>query len=698
MCARSYLRQLRCRGATLIELSIVISLIVILSALYLDYDQRRIHEQIVAQVATEIQSMVDAAMAYQIHEGVWPLDDCIYNAYIEGERSDCNADLVRDFRDINGLRELVASGYLKDKGLSALGIGQFARGKTLFDTQVIMSPVHRIAPAQRTALSTLLSPQAPLFPAEHGRYHTTAYWEIYEPGDSRLLTITSTGTYHPGDAPGLRIRYILPRGDEGPYGCFARDISQRVPNATLVQSLFGVQYEPDPPLLVTGVPDAADVYHPVPPEDLGSCRLATRELAVEVYLRRWEPPTSLPDVEELSYETIFTPQLRLTSAGGAGIPMLLDAMNTGELRLRAAVATLEDVASTDAMIQFAKATTHPTAPLGGIVTLRGVDEGHLAIMSGYVPGGADASRSTFTQTTRDHRHLSSLAFERLDGTHIGLLSADLLSYAYDDSSLSDVAFIDRAITLSVGDAARASRHAGWRAHVSELGTPIAALSPAASLEQSDSLGLRLYNVRNYEVGAIRIYGGRMSIMPGHNFYGSFSSSASLYFVMDSEDDAGLPDSDAYRYPGDGILLNELTVVEGLHYDPPAGTLSSAGVLQSPAQRGDFMRVPLVGAGAPGGIVPSGYPSGFVLSPSTAVELQFHTNNLRLSYVPRLIGLDLELHEASMNLAGMQISTLDFTVNGRDGLFGQTAITSLDGGIEQVESLNCVAGSPRCPTP
>ena len=188
----------------------------------------------------------------------------------------------------------------------------------------------------------------------------------------------------------------------------------------------------------------------------------------------------------------------------------------------------------------------------------------------------------------------------------------------------------------------------------------------------------------------------MTIMPSNAFYGSFSSSPQLYFAMDSEDAGPVPAaaSEFYQHPGEGLQLNELTVVEGVSYDPPAGELTTAGVLRSPALGGAQQRVPLVGAGVPH----SAYPPDFDLRPAAGIDLQLNTNDLSLSYISALSGFDLELHEASLDLASVTLSTLAFTVSGLDGLFGVSEVQTLAGGLDNVTTLNCASGSTQCPTP
>ena len=476
MLVRSALPRSRRRGATLIELSIVLAVLIVVASFYTQSEQRRLQGQVVRQAAAELQRVVDAVMAYQVQEGVWPVDFCAYDAYLAGAPADCNQDSRKDQNDVNGMLELVTSGYL-----SAVGDGRVEQGLSLFGSMLRVQPVHEIAPA-------VLSNIDPAQPMAYD-YHTTAYWQTFLPGDTRLpYPSASTATAaHPGDAPGLRLSYGLL--GSGGFGCYAREIAHHVVGAKVVDAADPV------PTLPTS-PNPSPPALPRVPSDLANCNTAS--LSIEVLLRRWEQPAALPAINELRFDTIHAPQVRLASASGAGVPMLLDAANSGELRLRAVVDAATQVRTTDAMIQFAKAITHPTAPLGGIVTLRGVDEGHLGIMAGYVPGGADQALPTLGSMGADHRHLSSLVFERPDGTHIGMLSADLLSY--QDTALGELAFSDTAITLSAGDAARASRHAGWRARVSEVYADTQPFAPAASLAQPDSTGLRLYNVGNYAVG------------------------------------------------------------------------------------------------------------------------------------------------------------------------------------------------------
>ncbi len=658
------------RGATLFEMAIVVALIGAIASLHFEREQAAVRQQIVGKMAAELQRVLDAAMAYQLDHGEWPLDSCSAAAYAAGSLRDCNGDGDRQSDDINGVRRLVDSGYLHAGGIAIddAGTRNLATARTLMGASLVMHPVQEIVPAAATDLGS-------------GRslYHTTAYWQSYLPG-----TLAATNS-SPTLAPGLRVRYALPRS--AGWSCYARELAHHIIGAKPIRLAD--------PLLTPPAPTELS-QEPQLPISLGNCRQlnaagdADEAFAVEVLLRRWQESTATVMIPSIDGR-LHVSGLRL--GGSTGVPMWLEAAASGELRLRAAVRTASDLPTTDAMIQFAKADNHPTAPRGGIVTLRGVDEGHLGIMSGYVPGGGDAVRPTIDSVGSDHRHLSSLVFERPDGSHIGMLSGDLLGY--DRFVSPDAAiFGGTAVTLSVGDAARASRHAGWRAELLHYPAgQVHGLDASHSLIQPDTTGLRLYNVVKFEYAGVRIYGGRMTIMPGNTFYAGFNSGAQRYFTMDSADNPPVSaETEAYQHPGEGVQVNRLTVYRDLVYDPPDTTLLSAGVVRPAGLGGSAKRVPLVGAGAPH----DNYPANFIMRPATGIYLRTNGHRLTLD----LVGKNLELHEASISLHGLDATRIDFAVTGADAPFEQSAATVqvLNGGIQDLRTLRCAGSATQCPTP
>ena len=662
----------RRRGATLFEMAIVVALLGALAILHFEREQAAVRQQIVGTMAAELQRVLDAAMAYQLDTGKWPLDSCSEASYAAGTLLDCNGDGNRQSNDINGVRRLVDSGYLHAGGIAINSTRNLAVSRTLMGASLVMQPVQEIVPAASTDLGSGQSV-----------YHTTAYWQSYLPGTA------SASNSSPTVASGLRVRYALPRS--AGWSCHARELAHHVIGAKAVRIEDPL---PTPPPGLTGT--SQDPQQPI---SLDDCRQRVNAVgdsdevfAVEVLLRRWQESTATVDIPLAG--TLHLSMLRL--GGASGVPVWLDSKLSGELRLRAAVRSPSDLATTDAMIQFAKADTHPTAPLGGIVTLRGVEEGSLGIMSGYVPGGADAVRPTFIDFRAllpSHQHLASLVFERPDGSHIGMLSADLMQYNPSYLASNSARFGAVAVTLSAGDAARASRHAGWRADIEDYVAGTQGIVPAQSLLQADSTGLRLYNVVRFSVAGVRIYGGRMTIMPGSDFYAGFRSSDQRYFTMSSADNppasiSGVPE--AFEHPGEGIQVNRLAVRLSMEYDPPDTSLLSAGVVRPAGLGGSAKRVPLVGAGASH----SNYPDNFILSPATGLLLWGRAYDITLTLLE-----DLELHEFSItNLSGLTLQSLDFAVTSSDAPFDSAAtVQALDGGIQNLHDLDCAIGAAQCPS-
>ena len=105
--------QHRCRGITLIDVSVLLTFAAIAVSVATMERVRGQARDFAISSGLELREVLDAAMVYRYQTGEWPLNDCS-RRYATGLGDDCNGDGSADSGDLSGLTQLVEVGRLPD--------------------------------------------------------------------------------------------------------------------------------------------------------------------------------------------------------------------------------------------------------------------------------------------------------------------------------------------------------------------------------------------------------------------------------------------------------------------------------------------------------------------------------------------------------------------------------------------------------
>ena len=208
------------RGATLLELSLVVTVLALFFAMDLQSRREDRLFSLSDLAAAELNEIIAASLSYRTSTGQWPLDRCATDYLLPASppsplSSNCNGDSAGliDENDLSGVRRLFRAGYIplsawrtELSSADALGGGRRALSlNSVLGGQLLLQPVPTTGTASWPAWS--LKPTSMSYAAFAAGIST--------PAD--LETLTSR--------QGLRLSMALP----APFACMAHYISGLVP-------------------------------------------------------------------------------------------------------------------------------------------------------------------------------------------------------------------------------------------------------------------------------------------------------------------------------------------------------------------------------------------------------------------------------------------------------------------------------------
>ncbi len=216
------------RGVTLLELSLVLSVLLLFFSLQLQHRREAHLFSLADRAAAELREIVDAALLYRTHNQVWPVDFCVEEflvtptvAGIEELDDDCNGDGNMDLADISGVRRLLREGYIPPtEWRTELDI---IRGDVTDSADQLLGGTRRALALESVLGGALRLQPVPTTGASAWRVasSSTSYADL----DVAINTAEELADF--AGQQGLRLYMELPR----PFACMAHYIAALVPSS-----------------------------------------------------------------------------------------------------------------------------------------------------------------------------------------------------------------------------------------------------------------------------------------------------------------------------------------------------------------------------------------------------------------------------------------------------------------------------------
>ncbi len=347
-------------GATLVELSLVVTVLALFFALDLQSRREDRLFYLADLAAAELNEIVSASLSYRTNTGKWPLDHCAEDYLLPPSppsplSSNCDGDSggLIDENDLSGVRRLFREGYIP-----------------LSDWRTELSSTDAPMGGSRAlSLNSVLGGRLLLQPVPTTG---TTSWTLLPTGMSYAALATSIDSPAELDAlvsrQGLRLWMALPV----PFACMARYISGLVPSSRVLV---------DGTPIVDGMPLAG--MRTIAGVQTASCPQAGN-VSVEI-LRRNAPYTRSEDAlvaggvdTDVELGTVLRVERLIigdnVSLDAPGNRIFFEAENTyspyyGVLRLAPYGLSSTEATTVETAIQFARSSVDTTAPSGGLAVL-----------------------------------------------------------------------------------------------------------------------------------------------------------------------------------------------------------------------------------------------------------------------------------------------------------------------------------------